>query len=217
MNPRIALWAACTGGMLAAGAAQAQSSPWIVRLGPAHVGFSTRADVSVAGSPVPGGSASASSNTTLGLEFANELSSRWTARLLLGVPPETTLSGTGTLASAGELGKVTYAPAVLSMTFNLLEGGTFRPYLGAGLNYTMVFKSKDAFITQLDVKNAFAPVAQAGVEFTLSPDWRLSIDARKIYLKTKADGVLPAMGGAPAHADVRLNPLVVFASVGRRF
>lgn len=216
MNTRIALWAACTGSLLA-GAAQAEPSPWTVRLGPAHVGFSTRADVSVAGSPVPGGSASASSNTTLGLEIANELSSRWTARLLLGVPPETTLSGTGTLAGAGELGKVTYAPAVLSMTFNLLEGGSFRPYLGAGLNYTMVFKSKDAFITQLDVKNAFAPVAQAGVEFTLSPDWTLSVDARKIYLKTKADGILPAMGNAAAHADVRLNPLVVFAAVGRRF
>lgn len=217
MNSTIALRVACTCGLLAAGAVQAEPSPWIVRLGPAHVGFSTRADVSVAGNPVPGGSASASSNTTLGLEIAHALSSRWTARLLLGVPPQTTLSGTGTLAGAGALGRVTYAPAVLSMTFNLLDAGQVRPYLGAGLNYTMVFKSKDAFITQLDVKNAFAPVAQAGVEFALSPDWTLSIDARKIYLKTKADGILPAMGNAPAHADVRLNPLVVFASVGMRF
>jgi len=38
-----------------------------------------------------------------------------------------------------------------------------------------------------------------------------------ILVTIKADGVLPALGGATAHADVRLDPLVVFASVGRRF
>jgi outer membrane protein W len=43
------------------------------------------------------------------------------------------------------------------------------------------------------------------------------LDARNIFLKTQADGVLPAMGGAAMHANVRLDPLVVFASAGRRF
>lgn len=219
MHHSITLGRVLACGLLAAGAAQAQTSasPWTVRLGAAHVGFSVTADVSVAGNPVPGGDATASSNTTLGLEVARQLTPRTSARLLVGVPPTTTLSGSGALASAGELGKVTYAPAVLSLTYQLTEGGSVRPYVGAGLNYTMVFKSRDAFMAQLDVKNAFAAVAQAGVEFDLTADTTLAIDARKIFLKTKADGVLPAFGNAPAHADVRLNPLVLFASVGWRF
>lgn len=204
-------------GLLAATGAAAQTSPWTVRLGAAHVGFSTQADVLVNGSLVPGADASASSNTTLGLEVSYDFTPRWTGRLLVGVPPTTTLTGTGALAGTGTLGKVQYGPAVLSMTYNLLTSGPIRPYVGAGVNYTIVFKSKDGFISNLDVKNAFGAVAQVGVEIPLDGDWSISLDARKIFLKTKASGSLPAMGGAAANANVRLNPLVVFASVNKRF
>lgn len=204
-------------GLLAATGAAAQTSPWTVRLGAAHVGFSTQADVLVNGSLVPGADAKASSNTTLGLEVSYDFTPRWTGRLLVGVPPTTTLTGTGALAGTGTLGKVQYGPAVLSMTYNLLTSGPIRPYIGAGVNYTIVFKSKDGFISNLDVKNAFGAVAQVGVEVPLDNDWSISLDARKIFLKTKASGSLPAMGGAAANANVRLNPLVVFASVNKRF
>lgn len=200
-----------------ASAQTAQTSPWTVRLGVAHVGFSTQADVMVNGSLAPGADAKASSNTTLGLEVSYDFTPRWTGRLLVGVPLTTTLTGTGALAGTGTLGKVQYGPAVLSMTYNLLTSGPIRPYVGAGVNYTIVFKSKDGFISDLDVKNAFGAVAQIGAEIPLDGDWSISLDARKIFLKTKASGNLPAMGGAAANANVRLNPLVVFASVNKRF
>jgi outer membrane protein len=204
-------------GLALAGHVQAETSPWTLRLGPAHVRFSTQADVSVNGSLVPGADASASANTTLGFELSYDVNPRWTARLLAGIPPTTTLTGTGALAGTGTLGKVTYGPAVATATFNLLTEGPVRPYLGAGLNYTIVFKSQDGFIANLDARSAFGTVLQAGLDMPLSERWTLSLDARKIFLKTQADGVLPAMGGAAAHADVRLDPLVVFLSVGTRF
>ena len=92
-----------------------------------------------------------------------------------------------------------------------------RPYVGAGLNYTIVFNSKDGFISNLDARSAFGTVLQIGAEVPLDKDWSLTLDARKIFLKTEADGTLPAMGGATAHANVRLDPLVVFIGVGTRF
>ena len=214
-NPMIL--AACALCLTAGHASAADPSPWTVRLGPAHVGFSTKADVSVGGNPVPGGDASASSSTTLGLELAYDVSDRLTARFLAGIPPTTTLTGQGTLASAGQLGKVTYAPAVLSLTYKLVNDGPVRPYVGAGINYTIVTRNRDAFIRDLDTRNAWGSMLQAGVEFPVDADWSVSLDARKIFLKTKATGTLPAFGGAPTRADVRLNPLVVFLSVGRRF
>ena len=204
-------------GLLAATAASAQTSPWTVRLGAAHVGFSTKADVQVNGTLVPGADASASSNTTLGLELSYDITPRWTGRFLIGVPPTTTLTGTGALEGTGTLGKVNYGPAVLSATYSLLDSGAVRPYIGAGINYTIVFRSKDGFISNLDVKSAFGAVAEIGVDIPLDGGWSIGLDVRKIFLKTKADGVLPAMGGAAAHADVRLDPLVVFASIGKRF
>ncbi|EWS65875.1 Outer membrane protein W precursor [Hydrogenophaga sp. T4] len=217
MNTHSKCAALFAAGLLAATGAVAQTSPWTVRLGAAHVGFSAQADVLVNGTLVPGADARASSNTTLGLEVSYDFTPRWTGRLLVGVPPTTTLTGTGTLAGTGTLGKVQYGPAVLSMTYNLLTSGPIRPYVGAGVNYTIVFKSKDGFISNLDVKNAFGAVAQVGVEIPLEDDWSISLDARKIFLKTKASGSLLAMGGAAANANVRLNPLVVFASVNKRF
>lgn len=204
-------------GLCACATAQAQTSPWTVRVGAAHVGFSAKADVSVNGTAVPGGDASASGNTTLGFEVSYDLAPRWKTRFLVGIPPTTTLTGRGTLSPAGALGKVTYGPAVLSLTFDLLDAGPIRPYVGGGVNYTIVLRNKDAFVSDVDVHSAFGSVAEVGVEWSVNRDWSVSLDARKIFLKTKASGVLPAMGGAAARADVRLDPLVVFASVGRRF
>ena len=60
-------------------------------------------------------------------------------------------------------------------------------------------------------------MAQIGADMPLDGGWSIGLDARKILLKTKAIGILYAMGGAAAQADVRLDPLVVFASIGKRF
>lgn len=219
MKSSFAISAIAMGAVCAMNSAHADSSssPWTFRTGPTYVGFSASADVQVNGAPVPGADASASSNTTLGFELSYDVSPSWTARFLIGIPPRTTLTGGGTLNGTGTLGKATYGPAVLSMTYNLLDSGPVRPYIGAGVNYTIVFKSDDGFISNLDVKSAFGSVAEVGAEFPLADGWSINVDARKIFLKTTATGTLPAMGGAAAHADVRLNPLVVFASVGKRF
>lgn len=200
-------------------AAQAQegAGPWGLQVGVAHVGFSASADVQVAGTLVPGGSASASPNTTLGFEVSYRNTPSLTTRFLAGVPPTTTLTGAGALATAGKLGKATYAPAVLSLTWSPFDSGPVRPYVGAGVNYTIVMNQSDAFISNLKVKSAFGSVLEVGAEMPLSNGWFIGLDARKIFLKTQADGVLPAFGGAAAHAEVRLDPLVVLAAVGRRF
>lgn len=193
-------------------------TPWSFSLGATHVGFSTRADVSAGGMPLPGANANAAENTTLGFEVGYALSPTWTARFLAGVPPQTTLTGTGALAGAGVLGKTRYAPAVLSLTYRFNESGAIRPYVGAGVNYTVVYGEKDGFLSNVRARNAFGTVLQVGAEVPINASMFLSLDARKIYLKTKVDGSLPAaMGNAPAHADLRLNPLIVSAMVGWRF
>ncbi|MDE2371214.1 MAG: OmpW family protein [Burkholderiales bacterium] len=217
MKTSIRLTAAFCGVAFIGCAAAQQNSPWTVRLGAANVSFSTKADVQVNGATVPGANAKASSNTTLGLEIAYDISRDWTGRFLIGVPPTTTLTGTGALAGTGTLGKAKYGPAVLSATWNMVDAGPVRPYIGAGLNYTIVFSSQDGFISNLDVKSAFGAVAEIGATVPLDGGWSITLDARKIFLKTKANGTLPAMGGAAAHADLRLDPLVVFASVGKAF
>ncbi|WP_082493372.1 OmpW family protein [Acidovorax sp. Leaf160] len=192
-------------------------SPWRIYAGAAHIGFSTSAEVRAGGQLVPGADARADSNNSLAFGAIYDFHPGWSAEIALGLPPTTALKGTGTLAGAGTLGKVKYGPAVLSVRRQLWEDGPVRPYIGAGINYTLVLESRDGFVSNLDVKNGVGPVLQAGFEVPIDARWSFFVDAKKIWLKTTATGTLPALGGAPAHAKVRLDPLVVTAGVSYRF
>lgn len=59
--------------------------------------------------------------------------------------------------------------------------------------------------------------AAGGVDVPLSNGWGLFLDIKKIYVKTTARGTVPAFGGPPAEASIRLNPLLVHAGISWRF
>lgn len=198
------------------GLAHAAEPNWWLHAGPVHVGFNTQATISAAGSVLPGADARASSNTALGLEVGYAVTDAVVVALTVGVPPTTRLVGRGGPPDGFELGRVKYAPAVFSAHYHF-DLGSVRPYVGAGVNYTRVLKSKDGLVAQLDVKSAWGSVLQAGVDVPLSGRWGLFLDVKKIFLKTDASGVLPAFGGAPAQATIRLDPLLVHAGVSWRF
>lgn len=207
---------------MAAQCALAQNSPWSIRTGPAVVLAYPSASLSVAGAPVPGGEIGVKNNTTLALELGYALSDAWMARFAFGIPPTTTLSAKGTLTAlvpplTGTLGKVTYGPAALTMTYSFGAPGSIRPYAGAGINYTAILREKDGDVAGLKVRNAFGSVLQAGVDVPLQNGWNVFFDVRKIFVKLKASGTLPAMGGPPAEATLKLNPVVVHAGIGYRF
>lgn len=213
----LALFAAATAAAIAALPAQAQESPWRVYAGGAHIGFSTSAEIRAGGQPVPGANAEATSNRSLAFGLIYDIQPGWSAELALGLPPTTRLVGTGTLAGAGVLGRVKYGPAVLSVRRDLLADGPVIPYVGAGINYTLVMASRDGFVSDLKVKSGVGPVLQAGLEVPMNRQWSLFFDAKKIWLSTTATGTLPALGGVPAHAKVRLDPLVLTAGLSYRF
>lgn len=202
--------------------ASAQTSPWSVRVGPARVTFHTRATLSVGGNAVPAAAVAASSSNFLGIELGYALTDAWTARLALGVPPTTTLSAAGSLTAmvpplTGTLGKVTYGPAVLSGNYTLGNFGGFKPYVGAGVNFTVVMKNHDGDVAGLKVKSALGSAFEAGFDYPLTPRWTLFADARKVFVKTTATGTLPAIGGPDAVAHVTLNPVILHAGLGYRF
>jgi outer membrane protein len=202
--------------------AHAEDSPWSIRVGPAMVAFDASAKVDVGGANVPGANVAVKDNTALAFDIGYALDDRWTIRTAFGVPPTTTLSAAGSLKGfvpplTGTLGKVKYGPAVLSATWKLGKFGVFEPYLGAGLNYTHVFSSKDGDLAGLKVKSAFGTALQVGFDVSIDRHWGLFLDARKIYVKTTATGTVPALGGPPAKASVILDPLIVHMGASYRF
>lgn len=203
----------CAGPVFAEG-----QSPWFVRLGAAHIGFDESADVTVGGALVPGGNATVKDNRGIALEGGYFFSPTLSVSLAGGLPLTTTLKGAGSLASAGVLGDVKYGPAVLSGRYHFDTDSRWRPYLGAGVSYALIFSSEDRLLKNFDVDAAWGPALVAGVDYAVDDHWGAYLDVKKVWLDTDAHFDLPTPGGpAPGSARVTLNPLIVSAGVSYRF
>jgi outer membrane protein len=199
---------------------QSKDRPFWVHLGPASVQFENGGDVKVGGAVVPNASTRASDNVTLGVELGYDFSPQFSARLTLGLPPTTSVEGTGNLsATAGvpqPLAKVTYGPAVVSATWHPLGRSGFSPYLGMGLNYPIIFKVEDQFLVNVNVSSRLGAVFQLGADYAIDDKWGLFFDVKKLFTEVDVTANLPG-GGPVATTTAKLNPLVIQAGLSYRF
>jgi outer membrane protein len=96
-----------------------------------------------------------------------------------------------------------------------------RPYVGAGLNYTMFYSDKAsagiiaaAGSTNVHLKDSFGWAAQAGVDIDLAPNMFLNIDVKYIDIATTARLSTANLG--TQSVKVNLNPLVFGVGLGFR-
>lgn len=124
-------------------------------------------------------------------------SSAWNHGLLLKTPTGTT-----------GLGEVEHLPPTLSVQYHFNPEGRVRPYVGVGLNYTLLFNEKPS---TLSVDNSFGPAAQLGVDVGINDRWFVNLAAR--YIDIDADAKL---GGTPI-GTVRVDPYVYGIHIGYKF
>ena len=191
-------------------------SGFYVNLGVAGLLFDTSASINAAGRPLPGSNLHASNNVTLGLGIGYFVTPDISLLALLGVPPETTLTGRGSLSGL-TLGKVTYGPSMLTANYHFRQFGAFQPFLGAGMTYTIVFGTKDDVIVNLRVNNSIGAVIRAGFDVMFSDRWGAFFSVSKVFVSTNASGNAATLGGAPVSAHVTFNPLILFSGITYRF
>lgn len=190
----------------------------MVRGGFARLNWDDRSTISVGEQIVPGGNGSLSNNNGVALDVAYFFNPNVSVALALGIPPTTTLSGAGSLASAGKLGKITYGPAAATTRYHFTGLGPIVPYVGGGINYTLIFKTKDRFLQSLHVNNAVGPVITGGADILVSKRFGVFVDAKKIWASSHARFLVPVGSGlVPGVAKTRLDPLVLNAGVSFRF
>jgi outer membrane protein len=177
--------------------------------------YDSSARVFVGGQQVPGASAHISNNVTITLDIGYDITKDIALSLMLGVPAKPTVTGEGTLAPLGELGKVRFGPAVLSGYYRWPALGGIRPYTGLGAAYAVVFQNFDAAVTQLKVHNGWGFVLQGGVEYKLTDRFDLFVDYKKIWISLDADGLLN--GATSATARAKLDPTLVSAGLKFHF
>lgn len=118
-------------------------------------------------------------------------------------------------AGGSKIGSLKHLPPTLTLQYHF-TGLSFRPYVGAGLNYTR-FSSVEfdpAVVTALDPsidKNSFGLALQVGVDFPLGGGWMLNLDVKKVQIQTDVFS-----GGAKA-GSFKVDPLLVGVGIGKRF
>ena len=89
-----------------------------------------------------------------------------------------------TLYSHGvAIGSVKHLPPTLTAQYHF-TGLPVRPYVGAGVNYT-IFTDSDLPAGVTIKKNSFGLAGQAGLDFPLGGGWLLNADVKYVQIKTK--------------------------------
>jgi outer membrane protein len=120
-----------------------------------------------------------------------------------------------TLKDGGNIGTVTHLPPCLTAQWHFLPGAVANPYLGAGVNLTLITDQDLGKGTlKLDPKTSVGFAAQAGIDVKVAPQVFLNFDVKYVTplafdVKAKADN--------SKVTTVNLDPWLFGAGVGYRF
>ena len=116
-------------------------------------------------------------------------------------------------SAAGDVGSVWLLPPTLTVQYHFdPTSPVWRPYVGAGVNYTFFYNPRSA-LPGLHFSDSFGWALQAGADVPIGGGpYFLNLDVKKIFLDTH----VRALSGA-VQADAALDPWLVGAGVGVRF
>ena len=109
------------------------------------------------------------------------------------------------------LGSVHHAPATFLAQYHFKPEGKTRPYLGAGVNYTIFYSETGDLATLNFDSGSLGLAAQAGLDRQIGENKVFNVDLKYIMIETDVDDAGTPLG------TVEVNPLVVGFGFGFRF
>jgi len=214
-SPKRQIWLLSFVGLLwpCAGFAD-EAGEWYGRLGGLAALYDSSAKISTPMGTIPGATANVSNNPTAIVDLGYDVTPNIFVMLMGGAPPTPKINARGSITPIGELGAVTYGPAVLTTGYRIPFPGGLQPYVGAGVAYAIMLADHDAAVSDLKVQNNFGFALQAGVEYPLSDRWQAFVDVKQLWLSVDAKGALDNV--VPVRARVQLNPTLVSVGVKLR-
>lgn len=193
----LAAVALCT---LMSGAAMAQQTtegPWLVRARAVHLDSankdSTGLNLSVNDKWLPE------------VDITYFFNKNIAAELILTVPQRHTLSAGGTA-----IGSLKHLPPSLLVQYHFTDLPGFKPYVGAGVNYTRFSSIRLPAGVDVD-RNSFGGALQLGVDIPVAKDVYLNFDVKKVYIKTDVSAAGNKIG------TFKVDPVLFGIGLGWRF
>ena len=190
-------------GMLVAGSVAAQESPWLVRARAVQV------DMKNSGDTATTSALTVDDKTIPEVDISYFFNKNVAAELILTVPQKQHVYLNG-----ADLGTFKHLPPTLTLQYHFTNFNGFKPYVGAGLNFTKIDKENIKVTNPNDTylsNNSVGAALQVGVDVPLTKQVSLNFDVKKVQIKTHV-----YVGGADA-GTLKLDPVLLGVGVGYRF
>ena len=175
-----------------------------------------------------GGDVSLSNTFVPELDFTYFFTKHFAAELILGTTKHDVSTVGSDISAIGgpnnvniDLGNVCLLPPTLTLQYHFtpFEEKVFKPYVGAGVNYTIFYNVEDGnTVKNVSYKNNVGYAFQVGFDLMLNDTFFINVDAKKLFLKT--DVTVDASNlaaGLSIPADVTINPLILGMGLGMKF
>jgi outer membrane protein len=163
-------------------------------------------------------SVTADDEVQLGISGTYMVSDKLGLELLAATPFSHELTFKGTSA---KVGSIKHLPPTLSAQYYFMGSKSkFKPYVGAGVNYTVFFDEEvgsavsDAY-SDLDLDDSVGLSAQVGFDYQINNKWMLNASAMYIDINTTA--TLSGDDIEDLEVDYDLDPMVYRLNVGFTF
>jgi len=187
---------------------------WQVRLRAVGVAPEESATIGIIGGDV------AISNALIPeLDFTYFFTENFAAELILGTAKHD-VQAINTEAGDVNLGSVWLLPPTLTAQYHFYTSDkkVFKPYIGAGVNYTLFYNVKSGDVADVTYDNALGYAAQLGFDLMVDDTFFINVDVKRLFLST--DVSVDASNLAPGliiPAEVDINPWLVGVGVGMKF
>ena len=134
------------------------------------------------------------------------------AELILTYPQKQRLHSS---VVGAQIGTFKHLPPTLTLQYHVTGLTGFRPYVGAGLNYTnlsSVHFNSNVDALKLGVKhNSVGWAVQAGVDVPLGGGWLVNADLKKVQIDTTVYSAGQSVG------KFKVDPVLASIGIGKRF
>jgi outer membrane protein len=213
---KLAAVAAALAGILGSTVARADDSesPWEVRVRAVYLSPANKSDP-VPALAVPGDAIHINSKWLPEVDIEYYFTPHWSSELILTYPQSQTVTvEKSALGGPTDIGTFKHLPPILTVKYGFLPEGFIRPYVGVGINLTLI---SDVNLNVPTVgpltlnSSSVGPAAQAGLDVKLADHWFANADLKwaEIRSDVKFDGTKVS--------QVRIDPFLFAVGIGYRF
>jgi outer membrane protein len=191
---------------IAAHAQSAEENPWMVRVRAVDLLWQN----GQSGAVVQGADVKAANKVIPELDVSYFFTKNIAAELVLTYPQTIDINYT---SSQTKLGSIKALPPSLLLQYHFTNFGAFKPYIGAGVNYTIFTSRNNLGNGAFSVDNSsFGAVGQIGMDYMFDKNWGLNLDLKYATMSTNVTTAAGADGG-----KLTLNPWMPAVGVTYKF